>query len=80
MRVILTFNLNEEVTPEIFASKVALACARGGAIRQGESVESESAGEGMCNKFTHIGWIETDMGGMLSEEIPYPNIGSSRTC
>lgn len=36
--VTLTFCLQESVTPEIFAGKIALACARGGALRPGEAV------------------------------------------
>jgi hypothetical protein len=51
----LTFYLNEEVTPEIFASKIALACARGGAIREGERVVS-----GMY-VYEYIGDKETSM-------------------
>lgn len=39
MKVTLTFHLDEEVTPDLFAEKVALACARGGAIREGEKVQ-----------------------------------------
>ena len=38
-RVTLTFELDEEVTPSIFAGKVAQACSSG-ALRPGESVES----------------------------------------
>jgi hypothetical protein len=38
MKVELTFYLDEEVTPEIFVRRVALACAKGGALRVGESV------------------------------------------
>ncbi len=37
-QVSLVFILDEEVTPEIFAGKVALACGSGGALRLGESV------------------------------------------
>lgn len=36
--VVLHFYLEEEVTPEIFAQKVAKALARSGAIRVGERV------------------------------------------
>ncbi len=36
--VILRFVLDEEVTPEIFVKKVAVACSKGGAIRPGERV------------------------------------------
>lgn len=36
--VTLTFVLDEEVTPGIFAEKIALACAYRGAIRVGERV------------------------------------------
>ena len=39
--VTLTFLTNEEVTPHLFAEKIAWACARGGALRIGERVESE---------------------------------------
>jgi hypothetical protein len=38
--VTLTFYLDEEVTPRIFAEKIAVACAKGGAIREGERVGS----------------------------------------
>lgn len=38
MIVALSFDLDEEVTPDLFASKVALACAKGGALRPGEAV------------------------------------------
>lgn len=38
MEVILHFYTEEEVTPRIFAQKIALACARSGAIRVGERV------------------------------------------
>jgi hypothetical protein len=41
MIVTLKFHLNEEVTPEIFVRKIALACAKGGAIRTGEMVSTE---------------------------------------
>lgn len=34
----LTFILQEDVTPELFGEKIAMACARGGAIRVGERV------------------------------------------
>lgn len=34
----LTFHLAEDVTPEIFAERVARACAREHALRLGESV------------------------------------------
>lgn len=37
MQVTLTFNLLEEVTPDLFAGKVALACCRG-ALRGGEGI------------------------------------------
>jgi hypothetical protein len=37
--VTLTFHLGEEVTPDLFAEKIAYACARGGAIRPGEKVQ-----------------------------------------
>lgn len=38
MIVVLNFDLNEDVTPSIFADKVAHACAKFGAMRIGESV------------------------------------------
>lgn len=40
MIVTIDFRVDEEVTPRIFAEKVALACARNGAIREGESVSA----------------------------------------
>lgn len=40
MIVDLRFVLLEDVTPRIFAQKVALACAHRGAIREGEGVAS----------------------------------------
>ena len=40
--VTLIFELNEEVTPEIFVRKVADACSHQGAIRPGEIVRTES--------------------------------------
>lgn len=36
-RVTLTFLLDEKVTPQLFAQKIALACA-GGALRPGEGI------------------------------------------
>lgn len=42
--VTLTFKLEEEVTPELFLEKIAAACARGGALRKGESVWYGDAG------------------------------------
>ena len=36
--VSLTFLLDEEVSPELFAPKILAACARAGAIRDGEGV------------------------------------------
>lgn len=38
--VTLQFYLEEEVTPKLFAEKVARALARGGALRKGERVSS----------------------------------------
>jgi hypothetical protein len=38
-RVTVTFLLDEEVTPDLFAERVALACAKEYAIRPGEGVE-----------------------------------------
>jgi hypothetical protein len=40
MKVLLVFDLNEEVTPELFCEKIARACSKGGAIRPGESVST----------------------------------------
>ena len=40
MIVKLLFNLDEDVTPDLFAGKVAKACALG-ALRPGESVQAE---------------------------------------
>jgi hypothetical protein len=34
----LTFQLDGDVTPDVFAQQVATACARGGAMRLGESI------------------------------------------
>ena len=36
----LTFSTLEEVTPRIFGLKVALACARQGALRPGEMIDT----------------------------------------
>lgn len=41
--VTVTFHLSEHVTPELFAEKVALACARGNAIRVGEWMSLDDA-------------------------------------
>ena len=41
-KVTLTFLLDEEVTPQLFAQKIALACS-GGALRPGEAVMVEHA-------------------------------------
>jgi hypothetical protein len=38
MKVRLTFVLDEDVDPDIFASKVALACGKGYALRPGEGI------------------------------------------
>jgi hypothetical protein len=38
LRVQITFVLLEEVTPRIFAQKIAQACAYAGALREGEGV------------------------------------------
>lgn len=38
--VVIQFYVDEEVTPELFAKKVAMACARGGALRVGERVSA----------------------------------------
>jgi hypothetical protein len=38
MIVELIFHLDEDVTPAIFVQRVATACAKGGALRVGESV------------------------------------------
>ena len=40
--VTLTFLLDEEVTPQLFAQKIALACA-GSALRPGEAILVEHA-------------------------------------
>lgn len=37
-KVMLTFLLDEEVTPQLFAQKIAMACGSGGALRPGEAV------------------------------------------
>lgn len=42
--VTLTFVLDEEVTPDIFASKVALACGRQYTLRPGEGILLPSDG------------------------------------
>lgn len=42
MKVTLTFVLEEDVTPDLFAQRVALACARGYALRPGEAIEMPS--------------------------------------
>ncbi len=69
MKVTLTFELDEVVTPHLFARKVADACARNGAIRPGEIVRAQN---GVAFKaiepiqhsdtglpFTVTQWIET---------------------
>lgn len=40
-RVTLTFLLDEEVTPAIFVQKIAMACAKHGALRVGEGVSHD---------------------------------------
>lgn len=40
MRVMLQFDLDEDVTPGIFAARVATACAERGALRPGEKVST----------------------------------------
>lgn len=42
MKVLLAFHLDEEVTPELFCEKVARACSKGGAIRPGESISTDT--------------------------------------
>lgn len=37
-KVTLTFHLDEEVTPEIFVMRIAMACTKANAIRTGERV------------------------------------------
>lgn len=69
--VTLTFHLNEEVTPSIFARKVALACAYRNAIREGESVEAG----GYLYEF--IGLEKVDLFGK-GELITVPHMGITR--
>lgn len=42
MIVRLDFDLAEDVTPRLFAARVAQACVLNGAIRPGESITSEA--------------------------------------
>lgn len=51
--VALTFELNEDVTPEIFARKIAVACARSGAIREGERVITWYSSDGSPHIFEY---------------------------
>jgi hypothetical protein len=61
----LTFELDEEVDPQLFAQKVALACAHRGALREGEAV----VGGGIRYRFK--GLLETFFG---NSEITVPDI------
>lgn len=79
--VTINFVLNEEVTPELFAAKVAIACAKNGAIIEGESLFVNANNYGLngqryCNKFYHNGFYDSDLGGMLKSKISMPNITS----
>ena len=43
-QVVLIFNLEEDVTPDLFARRVAEACVRYSALREGEAVEVANDG------------------------------------
>lgn len=45
MKVTLVFDLAEDVTPEIFAARIAQTCADHYAIRPGESVIEPTSGK-----------------------------------
>jgi hypothetical protein len=47
MKVLIEFDLAENVTPNIFARRVCEACTRYGAIRPGESLRSVSIESGV---------------------------------
>jgi hypothetical protein len=59
-RVTLTFVLNEAVTPDQFARRIALACAVGEALRPGEGVALPSN--------PTRGWIRTEPRGREESE------------
>jgi hypothetical protein len=44
--VTITFLLDEEVTPELFARRVAMACGKQYALRPGEGLRTESMHDG----------------------------------
>jgi hypothetical protein len=58
--VVLIFQLQEDVTPALFAEKIAFACAKGGAIRPGEIVRTQDG-----NAFIYSGL--QDLGDLLGE-------------
>lgn len=61
--VTLRFELDEEVTPEIFVRKVADACSRGGAIRPGERVTTQDG---------YIGFRAVEPITHLDTGLPFP--------
>ena len=67
--VTLTFILGEEVTPRIFAEKIAFACARGGAIRVGERVCVDENGTPYLYEYTGDNG-SLDLGPTKIENIP----------
>jgi hypothetical protein len=78
MRVKLTFDLLEDVTPELFAIKVVTALSKGHCLREGESVlVTDNPDPTLCSKFTYQGDYKTDHGGLLKRQITEPNISSS---
>jgi hypothetical protein len=78
MRVNLTFDLREDVTPELFALKVATAVAKRHCLREGESVlVTDNPDPTLCSKFTYVGDYETTFGGALRNPVVEPNIESS---
>lgn len=61
--VTLRFELDEEVTPEIFVRKVADACSRGGAIRPGERVTTHDG---------YIAWRAVAPKMVFDTGLPFP--------
>jgi hypothetical protein len=67
MEVVLHFYLNEEVTPEIFARKVADGLARSGTLREGERVCAN------LDAYEYVGDVQIDIFGK-GQPITVPRI------
>ena len=64
--VTLQFYTIEEVTPEIFARKIAVACARNGALYKGERV----AADDVVLEYTGEVTLEPGVVGTMSVRVP----------